>query len=606
MADNTVINTGSGGDTIATDDLATLNGGGVSGVKVQRVKVGYGSDADLRDVDTTHPLPTTQMPTTSVLGPTTVGALNADVVASTDVSNYEWISLHLVTDGTFAGTISFQVSNDNTNWANFQLYNAAGSAAGPQATTTPGSTSNNLFHGPLPHRYVRVRLTAWTAGNVTGTCLLSSAPSGLQALGVDTELPTAAALTDTMANPTTPLVGAIGAVYDTGLGQAQRVKNIGAADGLATNVGIPAQAPVFWDGAAWRKVDNTHPLPARGGDDVVTTGSFTANGDSLVVAVQAGMTEWGAYMQGTYATGATVQFEASVDGGTVYAGSLMQRVDSSANVPVTSIAPGVNATRFMRGSIPVGATHIRMRVSAWAAPTGTINVRINQRFNPASALVGLMSNGIANPFNVQVGDGVDTATIIPRGTSPSPTDAGMAVVDLFGYRPTYQVVTTEITSATATGVKENLTLWHPNTVTKDVFILEIGVNTRVVQTAGTFAWELQFISAENATPGGTTITAQPLNLGDAASGLTIRQVPTGAPTPTGQVFQRAAYPLPAAATPFSGPSSEATILFQAITPDDAIQLRSGVSEGLRITQNIAATLTAAPVFTIYARYIERA
>lgn len=57
MADNTVINAGSGGDTIATDDLTTLNGGAVSGVKVQRVKPVYGADADATDVSVTNPLP---------------------------------------------------------------------------------------------------------------------------------------------------------------------------------------------------------------------------------------------------------------------------------------------------------------------------------------------------------------------------------------------------------------------------------------------------------------------------------------------------------------------------------------------------------------------
>lgn len=57
MADNTTTNAGSGGDTIATDDLTTLNGGVVSGVKAQRVKVGYGVDGSLRDVSGGFPLP---------------------------------------------------------------------------------------------------------------------------------------------------------------------------------------------------------------------------------------------------------------------------------------------------------------------------------------------------------------------------------------------------------------------------------------------------------------------------------------------------------------------------------------------------------------------
>ena len=49
MVDNTVLNTGSGGDTISTDDIA--------GVKVQRVKVQYGVDGVATDVSDTNPLP---------------------------------------------------------------------------------------------------------------------------------------------------------------------------------------------------------------------------------------------------------------------------------------------------------------------------------------------------------------------------------------------------------------------------------------------------------------------------------------------------------------------------------------------------------------------
>lgn len=54
MADNS---TQTGADTISTDDLTNLNGGAVSGVKMQRVKPSWGSDGVARDVDVTYPLP---------------------------------------------------------------------------------------------------------------------------------------------------------------------------------------------------------------------------------------------------------------------------------------------------------------------------------------------------------------------------------------------------------------------------------------------------------------------------------------------------------------------------------------------------------------------
>ncbi len=49
MADDTILNPGAGGDTIATDDI--------SGIKFQRVKVNYGADGVASDVSPVNPLP---------------------------------------------------------------------------------------------------------------------------------------------------------------------------------------------------------------------------------------------------------------------------------------------------------------------------------------------------------------------------------------------------------------------------------------------------------------------------------------------------------------------------------------------------------------------
>lgn len=168
--------------------------------------------------------------------------------------------------------------------------------------------------------------------------------------------------------------------------------------------------------------------------------------------------------------------------------------------------------------------------------------------------------------------------------------------------PSYQVVSNEITSALTTGVKQNLSLFHPKSSKRDVLITEIGVNVRIVQTAGTFAWELDFISAENGTPGGTQRTPQPLN-GGPASELVVREVVTGAPTGTGAKIQRASFPLPAAATPFVQP--EGFIIFRAQDEDERILLPAGADRGINVTQNVLAALTTAPVFSVYVRFIEQ-
>jgi hypothetical protein len=58
MSDNTALNPGTGGDLIATDELAFVNGvPAAEGLKVQRVKVGFGGDSELQDVSESDPLP---------------------------------------------------------------------------------------------------------------------------------------------------------------------------------------------------------------------------------------------------------------------------------------------------------------------------------------------------------------------------------------------------------------------------------------------------------------------------------------------------------------------------------------------------------------------
>jgi hypothetical protein len=78
VADNTPQN---GTSNIATDDLATINGGAVgTAVQVQRVKNGYGADGDLRDVDITHGMPVQSQQVTAAV---TVADFTASTAAVT-------------------------------------------------------------------------------------------------------------------------------------------------------------------------------------------------------------------------------------------------------------------------------------------------------------------------------------------------------------------------------------------------------------------------------------------------------------------------------------------------------------------------------------------
>lgn len=268
-----------------------------------------------------------------------------------------------------------------------------------------------------------------------------------------------------------------------------------------------------------------------------------------------------------------------------------------------------DGTQRVGGTVAISAAALPLPAGA-ATDRTTAAAPMSVRTSDGTAFIDprdMTDRAAREAGRVRVWDGVDEATVIPRGGSPVSTDKALAVMPLISGRPVYQLVTPERTMPTLTAAALDylLTLWHPATLTKDVFILEIGVNIRGVQTAGAFAFELSFMSAENATPGGTAVTPQPLSLANAASGLTVRSAPA-APTLTGQLFQRASFPLPAAATPLVGPGYESLIVYRAHEPDDAIVLRSGFAEGLAVRTNVLTAITTAPIYNCYCRFMERA
>ena len=59
MADNVLLNPGAGGDSLAADQVSTLNGAASSVPKVQRAKLTFGPPGTATDVDASHPLPVT-------------------------------------------------------------------------------------------------------------------------------------------------------------------------------------------------------------------------------------------------------------------------------------------------------------------------------------------------------------------------------------------------------------------------------------------------------------------------------------------------------------------------------------------------------------------
>src|SRR5260221_423943 len=96
----------------------------------------------------------------------TAGSLNADLVASTDISDYEWMVLHL-NGNAYVGTLTFAYSNDNVNFISLQAYNLVSDNAASGATTT--TATSGMFGFFKKGRYLRIRMTGYTSGAAQGT-----------------------------------------------------------------------------------------------------------------------------------------------------------------------------------------------------------------------------------------------------------------------------------------------------------------------------------------------------------------------------------------------------------------------------------------------------
>jgi hypothetical protein len=109
------------------------------------------------------------------------GSLNADLIPSTDLSGYKWVSIQVT--GIFVGVLTFQASNDNTNFVSIALTTSNSTNAGPTVSMSSGT---GIWHGPFNYRYLRVRMTTYSSGTATGTAEYYTLPGGNNTVGAQT------------------------------------------------------------------------------------------------------------------------------------------------------------------------------------------------------------------------------------------------------------------------------------------------------------------------------------------------------------------------------------------------------------------------------------
>lgn len=239
MADNVAITAGTG-PSIGTDD--------VGGIQYQRIKTGFGVDGVYVDVSADAGLPTGPGYTT-LSG--TASALNADLIASTDVRGYRSFSYQ--TTGTYNATVTLQGSNDNVTWLALSAFNS-----GALTFQSSAGSTGQFGWGAVNFRYLRIRATAYTSGTAGITVELSTLPYQSHAVLVypgnsfSVTASSQTTITPSSDAATTATMGSAAGVNYNGTNW-DRQRGATAAN-ATTGTGLLGAGMLGWDGTNYRRI----------------------------------------------------------------------------------------------------------------------------------------------------------------------------------------------------------------------------------------------------------------------------------------------------------------------------------------------------------------
>lgn len=299
----------------------------------------------------------------------------------------------------------------------------------------------------------------------------------------------------------------------------------------------------------------------------------------------------------------TLQSEVSTDGGTTWN-------ITGIHLTGTALSAGSFTSNFYGHLNVAGVTNYRIRATAFASGTATIKVVESSNLgsvyiaNALKIVDSTTSNqasvSAANALKVENALGnislasIDTKT---PALGQAAQTASSPVVIASG-KATYICNTGAITGATATGVKSLAYIWHASTTTKRYQIVRIIIN-QIAGLGGAHRFELNKITAQNGTPGGTSGTSNPVDGDDAATVASIVIAPTGAPTRLSGLFFGSDVPVQSNGTAMLKPSTHVEAL-----DGKPYVMRASVNEGWEVTQNVTTTITTAPVFNITFEWTE--
>lgn len=390
MADDSTINAGTGGDRIAADELATLNGvatvadGSGKLPKAQRVKIGTGVDGTFTDVSTANPVPIVDPDATATgtisATDTVLGTYANDGALKTGTpTTNSYVALPLtggrsaftvLLTGTFGGgTVWQEVSPNSTNGVDGSWVTALGRQSGVNLTTLDESlTSPGIYRGNASGMtYARWRITGATTPSVA---IVARSSAGTGAMFLNASIPAGSNV----------------------------IGNVGTQSVLGTQIaGTLTTAAASATGTASTTATVVCPVSTAGNVTITVAGATT--GTSIVV------------------------FEQSDDGAGLTWGPLQAVRSNDGNIVIgDSITAGLSA-RFYDCAVE-GITHIRVRCST-APATGGLAVRMT----PGGFLAEPMVSAITQiPQNPQIDNAGTPRPILTAGFNVSTAQTGVSIV----------------------------------------------------------------------------------------------------------------------------------------------------------------------------------
>jgi hypothetical protein len=352
----------------------------ISNDSTGQVKINDGTNsANVQAIATGQNALTTGGGFKEITGTSTTG-INTDLIPSTDVSGYKWLSLHVTA---IAGTITFQGSNDNfaTTIVNIPLNRLSVMTATPVSSTTV----SDIYAGPVQFRYLRVRQTTANSGT-TGVLELYTSPTAPLTIGGQVALNGTTTINTASATGSAVPANAFYQGINNG-GNLGNINAIGTQTDASGGTSVPSSGPVIYNGTTYDRQRSASAATNTTGTGLLGVGNLLFDG-----------TNWQTFR--SQIGDGSVPLNLLVGASYFYNGSTWDK--PRANTTGAIIGAGATTAQTSSTQTSFNAAKMAVVINISAFTSGTLTFTVN----------GITSSGYTYPILVSTALGATGTTVL--------------------------------------------------------------------------------------------------------------------------------------------------------------------------------------------------